>query len=184
MVKPKFTHKIANGIDKIFTPIARFGYKYGITANSISLIQIPFIALMLIGFILRSTKLAIIFLAITLFLDALDGAWARATNDITLRGHIYDKVMDKISIYSFLIGMGFLYKEQTLILILLALISTFLYLSNEFYKPELYIGIRSYGLVALIVNEFIYVEMYFVLLISAIVGIVMIIFKLKGAIEC
>jgi len=172
MVKPKFIKKISRMFDSLSSPGIKFFSNYGVTANHISLLQIPFVILFFIGLSYRLTNLALIGLIISLYLDLLDGAWARVTNTVSKKGHRYDKVLDLIGIYAFLVGSAIGFPELFMINLVLGLITASLYFLNEYTKPELYSGVRSFGCLGLLIGS-----LNLLLLASLILGLLMLLFK-------
>jgi phosphatidylglycerophosphate synthase len=142
--------KISNKIDKLLSHFIRPFYKRGVRANHISLLQLPFTVLFFMLLIQRIYFHAFLSMSVVLILDVLDGSWARVTKDVTKRGHAYDKFMDLFGIYLFLIGSFLASPDLIFIIISLGSITAFLYISNEYFPPELYCGVRSLGALGLL----------------------------------
>ena len=106
MVKPKKVKTISHILDRLLTPLIKPLAKQGVTANYITFLQLPFILLFILFLAKGIIFYGIISLGITLFLDTLDGIWARVTNNITKKGHKYDKIFDLIGIYAFLFAIS------------------------------------------------------------------------------
>jgi len=172
MPKPKGVVSFRNKLDKFFSPVVLFFNKFGVRANHITLLQVPFVVIMFWFLLKQDYLLAAASLGITLFLDVLDGIWARITNDITPLGHKYDKALDLFGIYAFLLGVAIAEKELLLVAIILGLVNAILYISNEFIKPDFYCGVRTFGFVGLLV--FLKPFLQF----SILLGIVMLILKI------
>jgi len=168
MSKPKGVSGFRNKLDFIFSPIIMFFRKFGIRANHITLLQALPTMICFLLLVHKSYFWAAVFLAIALLLDVLDGAWARITNDITKKGHILDKILDLFGIYSFLFGVFAAQSSLFLIILLLGVVNAILYTANEFYKPELYCGVRTFGLLGLFVAN-----LGFLLMVSLALGIIM-----------
>ncbi|MDD1689203.1 MAG: CDP-alcohol phosphatidyltransferase family protein [Methanoregula sp.] len=173
MVKPRSIINISEKIDAIFAPIIKSIAKYGVTANHISLLQVPFVIIFFFTLIYGIPTYALIALVVSLFLDILDGAWARVTNNITKKGHFYDKVMDLFGIYAFLIGAAIGFPELMFVNIILGVCTALLYFTNEYVKPELYSGVRSFGLLGLLLGN-----LYLFLVMSAVLAVAMLLFKI------
>jgi len=177
-VKPIKIDNISGKLDALFTPFINTGSKFGISANHISLLQVPFVPVFLFALMYKALTYAFIALAITLVLDLLDGAWARVTNDITKKGHIYDKAMDLLGIYAFLIGATIGFPELIFINVILGISTALIYFTNEYIEPELYCGVRSFALLGLLFQN-----LYPFLLVSAMSGIAMLLFKVVKAVK-
>ena len=172
MPKPKGLIGIRNKIDKFFSPAILFFNKFGVKANHITLLQAPFVVVMFWFLINQNYAPATLFLGVTLLLDVLDGSWARVTNDITEKGHKYDKALDLIGIYAFLLGVTIAEPQLIPMAVALGIINAVLYASNEFIHPEYYCGVRAFGFLGLLtlVKPF--------LQISILLGIILLIVKI------
>ena len=164
---------ISDKVDNFFSQFINFFHNRGIRANHISLLQLPFTILFFILLIQKIYFHSFISLSIVLILDVLDGSWARITKDVTKRGHLYDKSMDFLGIYLFLIGSFLVFPDLVFILISLGSVTAFIYISNEYFPPELYCGVRSLGALGLLFQE---VGLF--LSVSLVMGIFMIVFKI------
>ncbi len=151
-IKPTIATRISKLIENFLKPIILLLYQSGITANMITLFQLPFTFLMIYYFYIADIFMAIITLSITLFLDIFDGSFARITKTVTKRGHYLDKIIDLISISAFIVGLIFYIPEQTLLLISILILSLVIYILNEFTSIQVVGGVRSIGLIALMVN--------------------------------
>jgi len=159
-------------IDGFFSPIVKLGAKIGITANHISYLQLPFVALMIYFLSQQNLTYAAIALLLSLFLDILDGTWARVTKTMSKKGHKIDKALDLIGIYAFLLGVAVGYPHWILIIAALAIVNALLYTSDQFIGPELYCGVRSFGVLGLLFSQ-----LYLFIQISLGLGVVMLLFK-------
>ncbi len=175
MPKPKGVIGFRNALDRLFSPIILFFSKLGVTANHITFLQAPFTIIMFWFLVKHNFALAAASLGITLLLDVLDGSWARVTNSITEKGHKYDKAMDLFGIYAFLVGISFAKHELILLVIALGAVNAILYGSNEFIKPELYCGVRTFGFLGLLVFV---KHLSLCLQLSLLLGIIMLAIKL------
>lgn len=178
MVKPKKIVNISQKIDTLLAPMIKKVAKYGISANHISLLQAPFVIIFFIALVYGFQFYALVALAISLILDILDGAWARVTNTISEKGHLYDKIMDLFGIYAFLIGSAIGFQELFLINLILGACTALLYFINEFIKPELYSGVRTFGFFGLLLGN-----LYLFILFSTILAVIMLMFKVIKAVN-
>ena len=172
MSKPKGVTGIRNKLDLLFRPGVLFFSKRGIKANHITLLQAPFVVIMFWFLVSQSYFTAFLTLGFTLILDVLDGSWARITNDMTEKGHKYDKALDLFGIYAFLLGLVIARPELLMTVLILGIINTILYTSNEFIKPDVYCGVRTFGVIGLLF------WMKFLLQLSILLGIGFLILKI------
>lgn len=172
MVKPRKIDKTSKWIDSFFSPLIQRGMKGGIKANHISLFQIPLILSLFFLLSFKLTFWSAVALGFIIVLDILDGSWARVGGQVSYRGHLYDKGLDLLGIYVFLIGVGWNLMPIYLPAIL-GLEIVLLYILNRHAEPELYCGIRPFGFLGLLLNN-----LFIFLLISGVLGGVMIGFKL------
>ncbi len=174
MVKPKFVTRIRDRIDEWFRKPVRLLRMVGFTANHLTFLQVPFNAIMFYYFIVGDFSMAAVALGITLLLDVLDGVFARVTKTVSLEGHFYDKTLDLIGIFMFLVGVYIAFPQLAVTLSALAILNVFIYWSNDGWKPEVYMGIRAFGFLGLLFIPLLGVFLF----ISLILGLLLMIFKL------
>ena len=150
MSKPKGVRGLRDRIDSLLKSFVLSCRKRGVKANHITLLQAPFVIIMFWFLIYQSYFFAFLTLGFTLILDVLDGSWARITDEITEKGHKYDKALDLFGIYAFLFGILIARPELLMVVFILGSVNAILYASNEFVKPDLYCGVRTFGFVGLL----------------------------------
>jgi phosphatidylglycerophosphate synthase len=89
--------------DVLFAPIARIFIRLGATADGISIAGVTLA--LVASCVIFEPALAGALLAISLFLDGIDGVVARATGTASVRGEILDIACDTIGIISMIIGL-------------------------------------------------------------------------------
>lgn len=153
MKKPGFIISIGSMIDKTMRPLIIFLYRLGITANMITFLQVPFVILMFSYLIGGLIEYSMIFLAVSLFLDLFDGMFARITDTASKTGQMYDKILDVFGIFAFLVALTIYHPSFLLISAALGLVTILLYISNFFIEPEVYCGVRTFGLFGMFLNQ-------------------------------
>jgi archaetidylinositol phosphate synthase len=83
---------------RLFSPFTKLLQKTHLTPNGVTVLGF-LISLLVIPFIIvfASYTLGAVIILVTGFFDALDGAYARAINKVTLRGGFIDSVLDRYS---------------------------------------------------------------------------------------
>lgn len=91
---------------KILQPIAKALSKMGLTANTVTLLGLvlSFVYLLII-YIFKNPLLGILVIAISAFMDALDGEIARLTNNAGVKGSFIDSSLDRIEDINYLLGL-------------------------------------------------------------------------------
>lgn len=173
-MKPQRTNWLINIFDNVHKPFVERGSSIGIKANHITFLQLPFVIAMFYFLINNSLNAAIIALFISLYLDLLDGSWARLARETSRVGHILDKIIDLVGIVAFLAALFMIKPELSFLVLSLSIANFLVYASNIFVEPELYCGARSFGLLGLIF--FSYIEIF--ILIPLIICIGILIYKL------
>lgn len=148
--KPTLVVQLSSKIESYIIPLVKKMEEKGMTANQLTFAQLPFAILMFFVLINKLWILSAIFLFITLFFDVADGMFARITKTTTEKGHLYDKIMDLIGIYLFLIGIFIAISSLWLMVLIIGVSNAILYGIGFYYRPELVSGVRSIGLFWLI----------------------------------
>lgn len=108
---------------KYFNKIIDFGAKFfmkiGRNANDVTVLALIMGILTSILLVFRLNGLALLFLWISGFLDAVDGSIARITGTTSEFGALMDIVFDRIVEGGMIIAIGYLYPESRLLLIVL-----------------------------------------------------------------
>ena len=176
-MKPLKILDFSQKIDLALKPLVNLLAKYKITANEISLSQLPFVFAFLYAFINGHQIYATAALGVTLFLDLLDGSFARITGTATKEGHLLDKVLDLIGIYAFLGAVVLVFPQFLVLAAFVGILNAIIYLSNYYVKPELYFGVRSFGFVGLLFGK-----LYLALILTLLIGLITLSYKIyKGA---
>jgi archaetidylinositol phosphate synthase len=83
---------------RLFSPFTKLLQKMHVSPNSVTVLGF-LISLLVIPFmiVLANYTLSAVIIFVTGFFDALDGAYARAINKVTLRGGFIDSVLDRYS---------------------------------------------------------------------------------------
>ena len=137
----------------------------------------PFVFAFLYAFINGHSIYAIAALGATLFLDLLDGSFARITRTATKEGHFLDKILDLIGIYAFLGAVALVFPQFLVLAVFIGILNAIIYLSNYYIKPELYFGVRSFGFVGLLFGK-----LYLALILTLLIGLITLFYKMyRGA---
>lgn len=142
MTKVPIAKQVSGFVEKKFTKAFKALYSIGITANHLTLIQVPMILLMIFLAYMGYLWHVILLCVLMLFIDLFDGPFARITHTASKRGHLYDKVVDFVSICAFAFSVGLLFPEVMIMSIALILSTFVLYILNETVKVEMWGGSR------------------------------------------
>ena len=88
-------------------PVGRGLGSIGLTPNMISTISLLVAMLAGVAYAFRTPVLGALGLLVSGVTDMLDGAVARATDNVTKFGAVYDPVLDRYAEFAVLFGMGF-----------------------------------------------------------------------------
>lgn len=112
--------------DKALTPILRFLTRYKITPNMVSIAGI--ISMVLFGIItyLHFYYASLIFLAISVLADLLDGSLARFQHASTEAGKKFDLIADNITFTIFMIAIGLAHLLSLLVAIIIIILQIIL----------------------------------------------------------
>jgi phosphatidylserine synthase len=138
MAKVPVAKQASAFVEKKFAKTFKALYSIGITANHLTLIQAPMIILMVFLAYLGYLWHVLFLCALMLVIDLFDGPFARITKTASKRGHLYDKVVDLVSICAFAFSVGLLFPEVMLMSIVLILATLALYILNEAVKVEMW----------------------------------------------
>ena len=146
-MKPKFVKELRSSIETALTPLLLFLYQRGITANHLTAVQVLLFAPIIYSICLYNIIVFAILFAITLLFDTLDGMHARVTKTTSRKGHLYDKVVDLLSIILFLVGVSFMIPELISLSALLMVTTLILYALHELNPSGVtfYGGVRAIG---------------------------------------
>jgi len=111
---------------KVIKPILKLCKKLKITPNQVTFVGLLFGIFAGIALLFNEQLLSIIFLAIHLLLDGIDGALAIFDKKMSFQGGVFDNIADLISLFFFTLGV----LSLKLINPLLALWFIFTYISN------------------------------------------------------
>ncbi len=138
----------------------------------------PFVFAFVYAFITGHSVYAIVALGVTLFLDILDGSFARITGTATKEGHFLDKILDLIGIYAFLAAVAIVFPQFLALAAFIGILNAIIYLSNYYIKPELYFGVRSFGFLGLLLGK-----LYLALNLTLLIGLITLFYKIYRGIK-
>jgi phosphatidylglycerophosphate synthase len=136
---------------KVFTPLGEALEKTRITPNHLTLLEIPFIFLMLFYFIKGNLLLAFVYCGVVGVLDILDGMVARLTNQSTRIGHLLDKAIDLLAIGCLMLGISIYSPGLGYLGIVIVLLNVLIFFTNEIRGPTFYTATRTPVLLGLII---------------------------------
>ncbi|RLF60779.1 MAG: CDP-alcohol phosphatidyltransferase family protein [Thermoplasmata archaeon] len=115
--------KYKKHFQKFFEPIARVFIK--VNPNAITLIGLLWSFFTVLAFYIENLRLALLFLLLTSFCDALDGMVARLSDRVTKFGGYLDSVLDRYSDGMIFLGI-MVYLREKYLLIFLAMMGSFM----------------------------------------------------------
>ena len=142
MPKIPLALKTSKGIQTALSGLFIRTYSMGIRANHLTLIQLPMIPTMIWHAYNKKLSVVITLNLIMMFLDSVDGPFARATNSSSKFGHFLDKTIDLLSIIGLSISVGLIFSELMSLSIILIVFTIILYIYNEVAKIEIWGGSR------------------------------------------
>jgi archaetidylinositol phosphate synthase len=104
-VIPLVIGRIKEQFKRVFSPIARVVAKSGVTPNMLTLLGPVIATLAAWMYLQQQLALALLLLLLSGFVDALDGAVARATGKTSVFGGVLDSVCDRYSDAIVLLGV-------------------------------------------------------------------------------
>lgn len=151
--------RFRNYLDFVITPIARVLAGIGISPNALTILGFISSILTAVAFAYKELTCAFYLLLVTSFLDAIDGAVAKAADKTSKFGGFLDSVLDRYSDAFILLGlMLYLQKHYMLIFIVLvgSILVSYTRARAELVIPKCDVGIaeRAERLIILIVATF------------------------------
>jgi archaetidylinositol phosphate synthase len=112
--------KIRKQSKRILQPIARLFVSARINANTITFIGLAFSFLyLLIIYEFKNVILGILFIALSAFMDALDGEVARLSNSASQKGSFIDSSLDRIEDINYFLGLALIGFQTFIIAIII-----------------------------------------------------------------
>ncbi len=153
MAKILIAEIASKSIEKNFGALFRKAYSIGLRSNHLTLSQLPIVILM-IWFAFNKNLWGVITSSLLLvFIDSFDGIFARVTNSYTKLGHLYDKIVDVLSIITLAFSIGLIFPTIMKISIALIITTIILYFLNEKTKTQLWGGSRVIIPIGAIFNQ-------------------------------
>lgn len=164
---PGWLKEYQRRVEEGLAPYARKLHRLGLQASHLSIAQIPFALASAAALLSEEFLWAAVLLGFSLFLDVLDGLFARSTGSASARGHVMDKTMDLLGIYVFLVAALLARPALWKPITLTAAATAVLYVFGWYFDPELIPGVRTAGALWLLLPSW-----SWILWVPAVVGLV------------
>ncbi len=91
--------------ERLLAPVGLFIAKTGISANNVSIMAVLVSIICTIAFATRNIVLGLVLIALSSWLDMIDGSIARAKGQATPFGQVLDHTLDRYAEFFFLLGI-------------------------------------------------------------------------------
>ncbi|MDP7282278.1 MAG: CDP-alcohol phosphatidyltransferase family protein [Candidatus Undinarchaeales archaeon] len=166
-------------VESLFYESGKAIASLGIKPNHLTFLQLPFSLLMFYYLLTFNLSMGMLCAFFVLFFDSWDGVVARASNQESRWGHLFDKGADIFNIILILSAISVYSPQVRFLALSLIVINVLIFITNEIKEPFVYTAARGAGLAGLMFLSAVgsFGPMIFFLTISLLLGSTLLLWK-------